>query len=124
MILGAGASADFGVPTLLHIFKDPYARRYLASHSVLLDTLQDMFWTPRGHSLESSEQSLSIEQMLTLLKDWENEAQLDDAAKPQNVANFRRSLYCLIQRAVFEGKSSSPKTFEPIDRGVREMPWL
>lgn len=114
VILGAGASADFGVPTLAYIFKDSRARQYLNGHPRLLESLNKWFWKPRGYGLETSEQSLSIEQMLTLLKDWENETRIEDHLKPANAARFRRQLYCLIQRAVFEGKSSNAKTLNPL----------
>ena len=33
VILGAGASSDFGVPTLQGIFKDKWARQYLKQDS-------------------------------------------------------------------------------------------
>jgi len=109
VILGAGASADFGIPTLRNIFKDPYARRYLQSTPELLAMLNEVFWRPRGHGLESSDRSLNIEQMLTILKDWELEPQVPNEAKPKNVENFRRGLKVLIYNAVFEGKSSNGK---------------
>lgn len=48
VILGAGSSADFGVPTLANIFKDHHARRYLQAKSDLLGQLNEMFWQPRG----------------------------------------------------------------------------
>src|SRR5678810_826877 len=73
VILGAGASADFGVPTLRTMFKDRQARAYVDSHDAFRVALERYFWTPRGHSLDSSEQSLTIEEMLTILRDWELE---------------------------------------------------
>ena len=114
VILGAGASADFGVPTLAHIFKDRYARQYLQHRPDLREPLNNIFWHPRGHTLNTSEQSLTVEQMLTLLKDWENEEQIPEDLKPQNVSEFRRRIYVLIQRAVFEGKSSDARHLNPI----------
>ena len=108
VILGAGSSADFGVPTLTTMFNDRHVRDYLRIKPALLQTLNDLFWEPRGHSLASCDQSLNIEQMLTILKDWEKESMIPPDSKPQDVASFRRGLYVLIQKAVFEGKSSNP----------------
>lgn len=109
VILGAGSSADFGVPTLATIFSDIHARAYLKQKPALLDMLNDLFWKPRGHSLALCEQSLNVEQMLTLLKDWERERAIPPDSKPKDGASFRRWLYVLIQKAVFEGKSSNAK---------------
>lgn len=114
VILGAGASADFGVPILSNMFKDSYARRYLKSKPALLEMLNKVFWGPRGHGLESSDKSLNIEQMLTILKDWEIEKGIPDTARPQNVESFRRGLKVLIYKAVFEGKSSKGKHLNPL----------
>lgn len=114
VILGAGASADFGVPTLANIFKDHNARKYLQTKPDLLEMLNEMFWRPRGYGLESSDQSLNIEQMLTLLKDWEKEQAIQEKSKPQNILSFRRGLNVLIQKAVFEGKSSNGKHLNPL----------
>ena len=106
VILGAGASADFGVPTLQYMFKDPHARRYLKERADLLSQLNTVFWDTRGHGLETSEQSLSIEQMLTILRDWERESSLDEGLRPKNLPELRRGLLVLIQKAVFEGKTT------------------
>ena len=51
VILGAGASSDFGVPTLQGIFKDKWARQYLKPDSFLAQKLDEIFWAPRGHTL-------------------------------------------------------------------------
>jgi hypothetical protein len=65
VILGAGASADFGVPTLRGIFKDRHARTFLNSRKTFNKRLNEIFWTPRGHTVDTSDQSLTIEEMLT-----------------------------------------------------------
>ncbi len=106
VILGAGASADFNVPTLANLFKDSHARRYLQDTPGLLRNLERVFWSPRGHDIDTSEHSVNIEQMLTILKDITRDEDVSDDAKPRNVATFRRRLLCLIQKAIFEGKSS------------------
>jgi hypothetical protein len=114
VILGAGASADFGVPTLSNIFKDHSARRHLIKRPELLEMLNTVFWSPRGHSLDTSDQSLNIEQMLTILKDWEMDRQLPKELKPKNADTFRKGLKVLIYRAVFENKSSKGKHLNPL----------
>ncbi len=106
VILGAGASADFGVPTLANLFKDSYARSYLQSKPSLLRNLNKVFWAPRGYTIDTSEHSVNIEQMLTILKDITKDDNVPNDAKPRNVNTFRKGLLCLIQKAIFEGKSS------------------
>jgi hypothetical protein len=108
VILGAGSSADFGVPTLSTMFSDRYVVNYLKHKLALFNTLDELFWKPRGHTLATCDQSLNVEQMLTIIKDWEREKSIPDAQKPKNLSEFRRGLYVLIQKAVFEGKSSRP----------------
>src|SRR5713101_9309293 len=48
VIMGAGSSADFGVPTLRSVFKDPSALAYLRRDAKLHEWLQRVFWEPRG----------------------------------------------------------------------------
>src|SRR5437868_5858194 len=74
VILGAGSSADFGVPTLRSIFKEVMAAAYLKTDKVLNDWLQKMFWEPRGQSAATSDRSVTVEEMLTILRDWQSEA--------------------------------------------------
>ncbi len=100
VILGAGASSDFGVPTLQGMFKDKWARQYLKQDSFLAQKLDEIFWAPRGHTLESSDQSVTIEEMLTILRDWENEPNCKECPDPNLFAEFRKRLYVLIMRAV------------------------
>jgi hypothetical protein len=109
VILGAGASADFGVPTLKNLFKDSQARSFLKVRRKALKSLNDLFWVPRGHSIDTSDQSLSIEEMLTILRDWEQEPTCSETLDAEEAAYLRRVLYVVIQRAVFVGKSSSGK---------------
>lgn len=112
VILGAGASADFGVPTLRRIFKDRYAQQYLYLNPGLRHQIGKVFWTPRGYDLSTSEQSLTIEEMLTILRDWEQE---EGCPKPkEDFHDFRRQLYVLVYKAVFEGKSSKGKHLNPL----------
>jgi hypothetical protein len=106
VILGAGASADFGVPILRNLFKDGHARSFLKIRRRALRSLNELFWGPRGHSIDTSDQSLTIEEMLTILRDWEQEPTCRGALDKQETAYLRRVLYVVIQRAVFVGKSS------------------
>lgn len=114
VILGAGASSDFGVPTLQGIFKDKWARQYLREDIFLANKLQEIFWEPRGHALESSDQSVTIEEMLTMLRDWESEANCKQTLAPDFIEEFRKRLYVLIMRAVYEGKSTKSKHLNPL----------
>ncbi len=114
IILGAGASADFGIPTLRGVFTDIAVRRYLARNQWLLDRLNEFFWIPRGQSLATAQNSLTVEEMLTILRDWEREA---DAGNPELTAaipQFKRFLNVLIFNALYEGKSSKGGHLNPL----------
>lgn len=114
IILGAGASADFGVPTLRGIFKDPYAQNYLKADKTLQENLERIFWRPRGYTLQTSEQSVTVEEMLTILRDWEQEAGLAERPSGEEFKDFSRRLYTLIYKAVFEGKSTRREHLNPL----------
>ena len=114
VILGAGASADFGVPTLRGVFKDVNAQAYLRVDPILRPKLEQFFWQPRGHSLQTSEQSLTIEEMLTLLRDRELEPSLQTRPTQAEFEDFRRRLYVLIYYAVYSGKSSRGEHLNPL----------
>jgi NAD-dependent SIR2 family protein deacetylase len=105
VILGAGSSADFGVPTLRSIFKNAEAAAYLRRDTTLQTWLQRVFWEPRGYSAANSDRSLTIEEMLTIIRDWQGEDK--DAADLKDVDDIRRRLYVLIYHAVYFNKSSS-----------------
>jgi hypothetical protein len=100
VILGAGASASFGVPTLRNLFKDPHAIEYLQANTRLRDQLERQFWGPRGHTLETSHASLTVEEMLTLVREQ------SIALTRSERTLFQRSLYVLIKKAIYDGKSS------------------
>lgn len=120
IVLGAGSSADFGVPTLAGLFKDRHSRAYLAADPQLRQMLTDTFWSPRGHNLETSDKSLTIEEMLTALRDWEKEENVPEEKRPPDVEEMRRKLYVLIYKAVFEGKSSRPEHLNPLIEFCRQ----
>jgi hypothetical protein len=109
VIMGAGSSADFGVPTLRSIFKDPAASLYLKRDIKLHNWLQQVFWRPRGHNATTSDKSLTIEEMLTIIRDWQSEDK--EAADLKDVDDIRRRLYILIYHAVYLDKSSKQGHF-------------
>lgn len=121
VILGAGASAGFGVPTLRYIFQDRHARAHLAADQFLRRKLVNSIWAPRGVDLDTSHLSLTVEEILTMLRDAENQEYGRPPLIPRNQAErFRRSLYVLIKRAVYEDKNlcgprpcSRPKDHPP-----------
>src|SRR5439155_15880214 len=100
VILGAGASAHFGVPTLRNIFKDANAKGYLQQNGRLLKQLEQQFWEPRGHTLETSQDSITVEEILTLVREQ------SVALTEEERVFFQRSLYVLIKKAIYDGKSS------------------
>jgi hypothetical protein len=125
VIMGAGSSADFGVPTLRGVFKDPSALAYLRHDNRLHEWLQRVFWEPRGHSYVSSDSSLTVEEMLTLLRDWKREA--PDAADLRDFDDMLRRLYVLIYHAVYINKSSSAKhlngLIDALHRSFSQITW-
>lgn len=118
VILGAGASASFGVPTLRSIFKERQARQYLRDNPWLLDHLNSTFWQPRGYSLEESDQSLTIEEMLTIVRDLEIAGSTENQ---QDTQRFIKHLYILIQRAIYVSKSTQGKHLNPLITHLREQ---
>lgn len=112
VILGAGASADFGVPTLRAMFGDSAVRAYLQQNEWLLAQLNAVFWDRRGVTLESAHESLSIEEMLTILHDLERH-RYGEAERPV-MKRFKRDLNALIFRALYEGKSTRAGHLNPL----------
>src|SRR5687767_15135689 len=103
IILGAGASAGFGVPTLRNLFKDTQARRYLKENDFLRSKLESLIWKPRDLDLESSHQGPTVEEILTLARDSEKQAYgLSPILNSGELKQFRRSLYVLIKKAVYD----------------------
>ena len=125
VIMGAGSSADFGVPTLRSIFKDPSALAYLRNDTKLHEWLQQVFWEQRGHFYGSSDRSLTIEEMLTIIRDWLSEDK--DAAELKDIEDIRRRLYVLIYHAVYVGKSSNKAhlngLIDTLRRSFSQMTW-
>jgi hypothetical protein len=103
VILGAGASASFGVPTLSRLFQDQHSRKYLQEDDKwLFDKLNDIIWAPRGHTIDTSHNSLTVEEILTFLRDQEQRG--SSSLSKEELIDFRESLYVLIQKAVFVDK--------------------
>lgn len=125
VIMGAGSSADFGVPTLSGIFKDWAAARYLRRDARLHEWLQRVFWEPRGHTLATSDRGLTIEEMLTLLRDWKKEDA--DAADLAEIDDTRRRLYILIYNAVYVAKTTNVRhlnsMIEALNRSFSQITW-
>ena len=120
VILGAGAAAPFGVPTLQRLFQDHYARAQLKKDPFLHMKLQDLFWGPRGFNLDTSHLSLTVEEILTIVRDSD---QQDYKAPPllgTEADHFRKSLYVLIKRAVYDGKSSDGRCLNPLIEFARK----
>src|SRR2546428_3512321 len=105
-VLGAGASAPFGVPTLVRIFQDPQARAYLRRERFLGDALNRLFWRPRGHNLETSHLSLSVEEILTIVRDYEHQAYGLRPLLGTESERFVRCLYIAIKKAIYDGKNT------------------
>lgn len=125
VIMGAGSSADFGVPTLRSIFKDIAATAYLKQDTILHEWLQQVFWEPRGHSVTTSDRSLTIEEMLTIIRDWQGEDK--GAEKLKNIDDIKRRLYVLIYHAVYLYKSSNKQhlngLIEGLNRNFSHITW-
>ncbi len=120
VILGAGASVPFGVPTLARLFLEPHARRHLREDPFLHDRLQEIFWGPRGHKLESSNSTVTVEDILTILRDYETYGPSIPSPLGADVDRFRRSLYVLIKKAVYDAKSSSGGDLNPLLQYARQ----
>jgi len=116
-ILGAGASAPFGVPTLLNVFKDHSARAYLNENEFLRTRLACLFWRPRGHTLDTSNETLSVEEILTLVRDFEKPAYaFAPPMLPEDGESdrFKRDLFVLIKKAVYDHKNTQAGYLNPI----------
>src|SRR5207248_3149409 len=82
---------------LAGVFKDAHARHYLTRERTgLLRMLRETFWPPRAHDLETSEQSLTIDEMLMVLRDCEREPEFPEGKRPAEAESFRKRLYVLI----------------------------
>lgn len=114
VILGAGSSADFGVPTLNGIFNEDHVEEYLDAHPRFADALQEVFWEPRGHTRATADESINVEEMLTVLRDWEAADGVPDPPAEMQVPVFRKHLYALIERAVHRDRSTSDEHLNPL----------
>lgn len=120
-ILGAGASAPFGVPTLLRIFQDPQAREYLRRERFLKQALDEHFWQPRGHTLATSHLSLSVEEILTVVRDYEHQAYGVESFLEPNSERFVRCLYIAIKRAIYDLKNTRGMYLNDVIRHARRF---
>lgn len=106
VILGAGASADFGLQTLPYLFQDQASISYLRNNPDFARQLEEIFWEPRGYDRETSHRGVNIEEMLTLIRDWEEMDDPPQIVAETDLSTLRTQLYVLIYRAVYRGKSS------------------
>jgi hypothetical protein len=121
VILGAGASAGFGVPTLRQLFKDAEARKYLAKNVSIRETLEKIAWLPRGLTLEQSHLGLTVEEILTLVRDSERQDYgLPEILTRAERVEFQKGLYLLIKRAIYDGKSSEKGCLNPLLQFMRK----
>ena len=121
VILGAGASAPFAVPTLLRVFQDPSARRHLQDDPFLQQRLQRLFWEPRGHTVETSHLSLSVEEILTIVRDFEHQLYGVPPILEGEIDRFQRSMYVLIKKAIYDGKTSCGQYLNPLIHFMQEQ---
>jgi hypothetical protein len=121
VILGAGASAGFGVPTLRYVFQDKQARAHLAVDAFLRQKLETKIWKPRGINLDSSHEGLTVEEILTMIRDAEEQEYGWPRVIPTAQAEpFRRALYCLIKKAVYDGKKTRSAVLDPLLAYMRQ----
>lgn len=106
VILGAGASKGIGLPLLSEIFTDQPVRDYLHNNARdLLEFLEEIIWLPRSLNQDSSSEGLNIEEVLTLLKQWE-----DANSSPISLTlnrELQRQLFGCIVEAVYRNKGGT-----------------
>lgn len=125
IILGAGSSAPFGIPILREMFKNSNAMEYLKTNHYLRENLEKLFLEPRGYTLETSHLGLTIEDILTIIRDIEKGGyrftRLDDFEK------FKRGLYLLIKKSIYDDKTTKSKHLNPLielaDKNFDEVTW-
>jgi hypothetical protein len=78
-------------------------------------------------TLETSHLTLSVEEILTLVRDYEYQAYGAPPLLREDAERFKRDLYVLIKRAVYDGKSSRGEFLNPIlqfaRRSFRHVTW-
>ena len=106
VILGAGASISAGLPALNRIFEDSSVQAYLADEANEFDNFMSKYvWTPR--LIESVERwkSLNLEEVLTMLRLWENDSQ-----SPINFAKnfkYQKQLLGCVYHSVYSDKKDN-----------------
>ncbi|MBC8066291.1 MAG: hypothetical protein H7Y17_15785 [Chlorobia bacterium] len=128
VILGAGASAGMGLPMLGQIFKDKEVARYLTTNAhTFLRFLEDYIWQPRGVTIHESDSSLNIEEILTLLRQWERQ-EVSPLSIEENRVIQRQLLGC-VPKGVYTEKGSSDsgrylnRLVEHVDSQYDEVSW-
>jgi hypothetical protein len=117
VVLGAGASAGMGLPVLGKVFNDQAVRDYLANEArELREFMEEFIWGPRGVDIGAADSCLNIEEVLTLLREWERAA-----IPPINVnrnLEVQKQLLSCVHKAVYTGKGHSHPSL-PLNRLVR-----
>lgn len=103
VILGAGASVSAGLPSLAGVFEDESVKAYLASDGRDFEIfLRKYIWGPRNVTEAERWRSLNLEEVLTLLRLWE-----DNNQSPLNFKknrNYQRQLLGCVYRSVYMDK--------------------
>jgi hypothetical protein len=106
VVLGAGASVSAGLPSLAGIFEDTSVKEYLSTDALkFFDFLERYVWAPRGIAESERWRSLNLEEVLTMLRLWENDNQ-----SPINFAKnrkYQRQLLGCVYQSVFVGKTDN-----------------
>jgi hypothetical protein len=101
------------------VFKDPFATRQLDRDEFLRTKLNEIFWAPRGLTLDTSERGPNVEEILTMLRDSERQTYGLAKLLGDELPRFRRALYVLIKTAVYDGKSSQGRHLNPLIQFAR-----
>ena len=105
VILGAGASVSSGLPSLGGIFADEAVMRYLKSDGLpFLKFLEQFVWSPRQIGESDRWKGLNLEEVLTMLRLWENDDQSPLNWKKNR--SFQKHLLGCVYNSVFVDKSN------------------
>ena len=112
VILGAGASKGLGLPLLSKVFADPEVRSYLEKDATeLAEFLRNFIWEPRGLTIDSSDRTLNIEEILTLLRTWQQTG--SKLLRVEQIRALQRELLGCVYHGVWphKGQTSTDKRY-------------
>lgn len=114
VVLGAGASISAGLPSLAGIFGDPSVQNYLATGAQDFHKfMQQEVWGRRGLNEIEAWETLNLEEVLTMLRQWAS-IQLPDGTRVPNPysplnhsvnTRLRRQLLGCVYHSVYVNKS-------------------